>query len=61
MENIKSLTEKAFRRDLSDPSALSDAFEVMRILEQSNFDEAHRMNKEVRRLSAKYADRKSVV
>lgn len=55
MENIKSLTEKAFKRDLSDPSALSDAFEVMRILEQSDFDEAHRLNKEVRRLSAKYA------
>lgn len=53
--DIITLAEKSFKRDLSDSSALSDAFEVMRILEQSDFDEAHRLNKEVRRLSAKYA------
>lgn len=53
--DIRTLAEKSFKRDLSDPSALSDTFEVMRILEQSDFDEAHRLNKEVRRISAKYA------
>ena len=54
--DIHTLVEKAFQRDLSDPSALSDAFDVLRLLEtQDGFEEAHRRNKEVRRLSAKYA------
>ena len=54
--DIHILVEKAFQRDLSDPSALSDAFDVLRLLEtQDGFEEAHRRNKEVRRLSAKYA------
>lgn len=53
--DIRTLAEKSFKRDLSDPSALLDAFEVVRILEQSDFEESHRLNKEVRRLSAKYA------
>lgn len=53
---IHKLVNKAFRRDLSDPSALNDAFETLRLLaEQGGFEEAHRRNKEVRRLSAKYA------
>lgn len=53
---IHKLVEKAFKRDLSDPSALSDAFDVLRLLEaQDGFEEAHRRNKEIRRLSAKYA------
>ena len=53
---IHKLVEKAFKRDLSDPSALSDAFDVLRLLEaKDGFEEAHRRNKEVRRLSAKYA------
>lgn len=53
---IRKLVEKAFKRDLSDPSALSDAFDVLRLLEaQDGFEEAHRRNKEIRRLSAKYA------
>ena len=53
---IRKLVEKAFKRDLSDPSALSDAFDVLRLLEaQGGFEEAHRRNKEIRRLSAKYA------
>lgn len=53
---IHKLVDKAFKRDLSDPSALSDAFDTLRLLEtQDGFDEAHRRNKEVRRLSAKYA------
>ena len=54
--DIHILVEKAFQRDLSDASALSDAFDVLRLLEtQDGFEEAHRRNKEVRRLSAKYA------
>lgn len=54
--DIHILVEKAFQRDLSDPSALSDAFDVLRLLEaQDGFEEAHRRNKEIRRLSAKYA------
>lgn len=54
--DIHTLVDKAFKRDLSDPSALSDAFDVLRLLEaQGGFEEAHRRNKEIRRLSAKYA------
>lgn len=54
--DIYTLVDKAFQRDLSDPSALNDAFDVLRLLEaQDGFEEAHRRNKEVRRLSAKYA------
>ena len=54
--DIHTLVDKAFKRDLSDASALSDAFDVLRLLEaQDGFEEAHRRNKEVRRLSAKYA------
>ena len=52
---IHKLVEKAFKRDLSDPSALNDAFDTLRLLEPENFSLAHEKNKEVRRLSAKYA------
>ena len=53
--DIHTLVDKAFKRDLSDASALSDAFDALRILEETDKEEAHRRNKEVRRLSAKYA------
>lgn len=53
--DIHILVEKAFQRDLSDPSALNDAFDTLRLLEPDDFDLAHEKNKEVRRLSAKYA------
>lgn len=55
--DIKTLTEKAFKRDLSDISALTDAFEAVRLLEKEpeQFDLAHRYNKEIRKLSGKYA------
>lgn len=53
--DIHILVEKAFQRDLSDPSALTDAFDALRILEETDKEEAHRRNKEIRRLSAKYA------
>ncbi|OUO73819.1 phage terminase large subunit [Anaeromassilibacillus sp. An250] len=52
---IHKLVDKAFKRDLSDPSALDDAFDTLRLLEPENFSLAHEKNKEVRRLSAKYA------
>lgn len=52
---IHKLVEKAFKRDLSDPSALNDVFDALRLLEPDDFDLAHEKNKEVRRLSAKYA------
>ena len=52
---IHKLVDKAFKRDLSDPSALNDAFDTLRLFEETDKEEAHRRNKEVRRLSAKYA------
>lgn len=52
---IHKLVDKAFKRDLSDPSVLNDAFDTLRLLEPENFSLAHEKNKEVRRLSAKYA------
>lgn len=52
---IHKLVDKAFKRDLSDPSALNDAFDALRLLEPEDFALAHEKNKEVRRLSAKYA------
>ena len=53
--DIHILVDKAFKRDLSDPSALNDAFDALRLLEPEDFSLAHEKNKEVRRLSAKYA------
>ena len=53
--DIHTLVDKAFQRDLSDPSALNDAFDTLRLLESEDFSLAHEKNKEVRRLSAKYA------
>ena len=52
---IHELVDRAFKRDLSDASALHDAFDCLRLLEETDKEEAHRRNKEVRRLSAKYA------
>lgn len=53
--NVGELARKATSRDLSDPSALGDYFEIVRLLEQENFTESHQRNKEIRRLSGKYA------
>ena len=53
--DIHILVEKAFQRDPSDPSALNDAFDALRLLEDEDFALAHEKNKEIRRLSAKYA------
>lgn len=53
--NIQTLVDKAFQRDLSDPSALNDAFDSLRLLDETDHALAHEKNKEVRRLSAKFA------
>lgn len=53
--DINALVVKAAGKDLSDPSALNDYFEICRLLEPENFTEAHQRNKEIRRLSGKYA------
>lgn len=57
--DIHTLVGKAFQRDLSDPSALNDAFDTLRLLEPEDFRLAHEKNKEIRRLSAKYAKEKN--
>lgn len=54
MELIE-LLEKSQQRDLSDYGALADMFEILRLLEKDEFFLAHEKNKDVRRLSAKYA------
>lgn len=55
MMDIRMLVNKAFQRNLSDPEALNDAFECLRLLEKEDFENAHKKNKEIRRLSAMYA------
>lgn len=56
--DIRALTEKAFTRKLSDAAALRDAFDCIRLLEkeEGGFDEAHKLNKTVRRLAGRYAN-----
>ena len=58
---IHELVDRAFKRDLSDASALNDAYDSLRLLEETDKEEAHRRNKEVRRLSAKYAKERTDV
>ena len=53
--DLKSLAQRAFQRDLSDPGALEDAFEVLRLLELEDFEGAHRQNREVRRLASQHS------
>lgn len=52
---MRGLLDRAAKRELSNPSALEDYFEILRLLEAEDFDEAHRRSKEVRKLSRKYA------
>ena len=51
------LVRLALNRDLSDWCAASDAFEAVRLLEAEDFDLAHKANKTIRSVSAKYASR----
>lgn len=50
--DIKSLTERAAQRNLTEYEALLDYFECIRLLEESDFIEAHKRAQEVRRISA---------
>ena len=50
--DIKSLTERAAQRNLTEYGALLDYFECIRLLEESDFIEAHKRAQEVRRISA---------
>lgn len=59
--DISKLVKKAAARELSDASALSDYFETLRLLEQSDFSEAHRRNRDIRRLSARYASEQNSI
>lgn len=49
------LVKLALKRDLSDWGAASDSFEAIRLLEADDFELAHRVNKTLRAVSAKYA------
>lgn len=53
--DILQLVNKAKTHDLSEYSALNDLFDAIRVLEESNFDVAHKENALVKKLSAKYA------
>ena len=53
--DLVALADRAFKQNLADAGALRDTFEVLRMLEKENFYLAHQYNKEVRRLSARYA------
>ena len=49
--DIRKMAELAQRHDLTNASALSDFFEVCRLLEKEDFAEAHRLAKKVRAMS----------
>ena len=49
------LVKLALKRDLSDWGAAADAFEAVRLLEETDFPLAHRVNKTLRSVSARYA------
>ena len=49
---ILELVQRAGKHDLSDPSALSDYFEAIRLLEASDFKMAHEMRTATRALHA---------
>ena len=52
---IRELAERAAKKNLADVSALSDYFEVCRLLEAESSEEAHQRNREIRRLASRYA------
>lgn len=52
---VKELAKRAESRDLTDIGALSDYFEVLRLLEKEEFESAHKMVKTVRRIAAEEA------
>lgn len=57
--NIKQLLKKAEQRDLSDYRALGDLFEVCRILEETDYDLAHKYSEKIRNIAAHEAKAQS--
>lgn len=53
--DFAKLVDKASARDLTNPDALSDYFEAVRLLEKEDFDAAHAHAKTIRRISAREA------
>ena len=53
--DILTTTRKAGQRDLSDPGALEDYFQCVRLLEKEDSREARRRSREICALSARYA------
>lgn len=52
---VLELVEPAFKRDLSDASALKDAFDLCQLVEHVDFNLAHEKNRVVYNLAGKYA------
>lgn len=52
--DVKALADKVHGYDLSDPGVLEDYFELCKLIEAQDFDDAHRRNKEIRVLTARY-------
>ena len=57
LADVHELIKKASNRNLTDAGALEDYFDCIRLLEETDFDEAHRLNKEIRKISAMEAKR----
>lgn len=55
MADILDLVDPAFKRDLSDASALRDAFDLCQLIEHVDFGLAHEKNRLVHSLAGKYA------
>lgn len=53
--DTKLLAKRALSRDLTDPSALEDLFEVARLLEGEDFEAAHKLGLEVRHVASREA------
>ena len=53
--DLGTLVDRAARRNLADKEALKDYFEVVRLLEKEDFEKAHRHNRDIIALSARYA------
>lgn len=57
--NIKQLLKKAEQRNLKEYGALSDLFEVCRILEETDYDLAHKYSEKIRNIAAHEAKAQS--
>lgn len=50
--------QKLFKRDLTDAGCLEDIFQGIRLLEQEDFNEAHKLNKQLRNIAASEAQKR---